>query len=134
MKHIKLLILLIITAISFTACGPKYQDECGCNGIIYDTIHWSDEFVVDLYYKVQLDTFDHYYNNMYGLFYAPEGFTIHFIICNEGILPRKLKERVKSGETVKVQIAGYVTQACESPSFIPEDLYYRIILTKIKEK
>ena len=135
MKYLKFAILLIVTAILFSACGSKYQDECGCNGIIYDTIHWSDQLVVDLYYKVQLDTFDKYYNNMYWLFYVPsEGFTVHYIICNEGILPRKLKERVKSGETVKVQVAGYVTQPCETPIDIPERIYDLIILTKIKEK
>ncbi len=36
MKYLKFAILLIVTAILFSACGSKYQDECGCNGIIYD--------------------------------------------------------------------------------------------------
>lgn len=127
MKTETFLALLLLTIVGY-GCSKKEtppQEDCGCNSPTVWTI--KEYLEEEISYANNQNT---YYPNT---FWIGKGFHF-FIVCNEDILPQKIRDLKykEEGTTIKVKIQGEVKTLCKKWIHPVNYSYNHITLTKIE--
>ena len=132
------LTFLFLTILLINNCKDRNEEtkpDCGCDSNVTQTIPESANLLGTIYYKIQLDPNDSYYNNKFWITYTEQncGNCIHhMVVCNDSLLPQEIINLKNTGGSLTVKFAGNLKNICEKINAPADYTYENITLTPIQ--